>query len=164
MDLALAKFVEAKLPRRAKLDAAQYGLLTQACRQAKEALLGPNPPAQQTVTVVGRGRSVIGGTLHAPLTPDDVRQVIFDGFFPNVAGGDSAERGAKAGLHEMGLPYVSDPAVTRHLAAFLAASPAARLVPRRSSSTAASSSPPACATGSSTSCAAGTTLPGSRSC
>src|SRR5262249_25753089 len=28
-------------------------------------------------------------------------------------------RGARVGLHEMGLPYVSDPAVTRHLSAFL---------------------------------------------
>ena len=46
MDLALAKFVEAKLPGAGRLDAAQYGLLTQACRQAKEALLGPDAPAQ----------------------------------------------------------------------------------------------------------------------
>src|SRR5207245_10565041 len=28
-------------------------------------------------------------------------------------------RGPRTGLHEMGLPYVSDPAITRHLAAFL---------------------------------------------
>src|SRR5207237_1878280 len=28
-------------------------------------------------------------------------------------------RGARTGIHEMGLPYVSDPAITRHLAAFL---------------------------------------------
>src|SRR5437870_1416264 len=40
MDLALAKFVEAKLPQAGRLDAAQYGMLTQACRQAKESLLG----------------------------------------------------------------------------------------------------------------------------
>ncbi len=85
MDLALAKFIETKLPQAGRLDAAQYGLLTQACRSAKEALLGPNPPASQTVTVVGRGRAVIGGTLHAPMTPADVQQVIFDGFFPRVA-------------------------------------------------------------------------------
>src|ERR1019366_9510758 len=99
MDLALARFVEAKLPGGAKLDAAQYALLTQACRQAKEALLSPNPPAQQTVTVVGRGRSVIGGTIHAPLTLADVRQVIFDGFFPVVKADEIPQRGARAGLH-----------------------------------------------------------------
>jgi hypothetical protein len=119
MDLALAKFVEAKLPGAGRLDAAQYGLLTQACRLAKETLLGPAPPASQTVTVVGRGRAVIGGTLHAPLTPADVRQVLFEGFFPVVPVDAEPQRGARTGLHEMGLPYVSDPAVTRHLAAFL---------------------------------------------
>ncbi|HEY7422667.1 MAG TPA: Hsp70 family protein, partial [Gemmataceae bacterium] len=119
MDLALAKFVEAKLPGAGRLDAVQYGLLTQACRQAKETLLSPNAPASSTVTVIGRGRAVIGGTLHAPLTPADVRQVILDGFFPVVPADALPQRGARAGLHEMGLPYVSDPAITRHLAAFL---------------------------------------------
>src|SRR5205807_5761291 len=59
MDLALAKYVESKLPGAGRLDATQYGLLTQACRFAKETLLGPHPPASQPVTVVGRGRSVI---------------------------------------------------------------------------------------------------------
>jgi hypothetical protein len=121
MDLALAKFVEAKLPGAGRLDAAQYGLVTQACRLAKETLLGPTPPASHTVTVVGRGRQVIGGTMHTKLTPADVRQVIFDGFFPPVPADSEPARGARTGLHEMGLPYVSDPAVTRHLAGFLKA-------------------------------------------
>src|SRR5262245_33799590 len=53
MDLALARAVEAKLG--AKLDAAQYGQLIQACRQAKEALLAPDPPADYPVTVMGGG-------------------------------------------------------------------------------------------------------------
>ncbi len=119
MDLALAKFVETKLPSPSRLDAVQYGVLTQACRLAKETLLGPNAPPSFTVTVIGRGRAVIGGTLHAPLTPDDVRKVILDGFFPVVSVDALPQRGARAGLHEMGLPYVSDPAITRHLAAFL---------------------------------------------
>ena len=119
MDLALAKFVEVKLPGAGRLDAVQYGLLTQACRQAKETLLGTNAPEKLTVTVIGRGRAVIGGTLHAPLTPAEVRQVILDGFFPVVPTDALPQRGARAGLHEMGLPYVSDPAITRHLAAFL---------------------------------------------
>jgi molecular chaperone DnaK (HSP70) len=119
MDLALAKFVETRLPQAGKLDAAQYGLLTQACRLAKETLLGRAPPESFTVTVMGRGRQVIGGTLHAALTPADVRQVILDGFFPFVPADSDPQRGARVGLHEMGLPYVNDPAVTRHLAAFL---------------------------------------------
>jgi molecular chaperone DnaK (HSP70) len=119
MDLALAKFVETKLPGAGRLDAAQYGMLTQACRQAKESLLGPNPMASYTVTVMGRGRQVIGGSLHTTLGPEDVRKAILDGFYPLVERNAEPQRGARTGLHEMGLPYVSDPAITRHLASFL---------------------------------------------
>src|SRR5262249_8534866 len=75
MDLALAKFVEGKLGNAAgRLDAVQYSLLTQACRQAKEALLAPSPPHAPTATVMGRGRSVIGGSLPTSPTPPDVHQ------------------------------------------------------------------------------------------
>src|SRR5262245_2313204 len=119
MDLALAKAVEAKLPGAGKLDAAQYGTLVQACRNAKEALLKPNPPANFSVTIMGRGRSVIGGAMNTQLSPDEVKRVLFDGFFPQSPRDAEPQRGARAGLHEMGLPYVNDAAVTRHLAQFL---------------------------------------------
>jgi hypothetical protein len=119
MDLALAKRIESKLPGAGRLDAAQYGMLTQACRQGKESLLGPAPPASYSVTVMGRGRQVIGGSLNAALGPGDVREAILEGFFPPVPRDSEPQRGARTGLHEMGLPYVSDPAITRHLASFL---------------------------------------------
>src|SRR5439155_2515075 len=51
MDLAMAREVESKFGN-AKLDAAQFGQLIQACRLAKEALLGPKPPASYPVTIV----------------------------------------------------------------------------------------------------------------
>jgi hypothetical protein len=117
--LARAKLVETKLPAAGRLDAAQYGMLTQACRQGKESLLGTAPPASYSVTVMGRGRQVIGGALHTKLEPDDVRKAILDGFFPIVPRDADPQRGARTGLHEMGLPYVSDPAITRHLASFV---------------------------------------------
>ena len=60
MDLALAKAVEAKLPG-GKLDAAQFGALVQACRAAKEALLGPNAAAD----VPGHGRWAAAGRSSA---------------------------------------------------------------------------------------------------
>ncbi len=119
MDLALAKQMEARLPQAGKLDAAQFGMLVQSCRQAKEQLLAPKHPASVSVTVQGRGRSVVGGSLHTQITPDDVRQAILDGFFPVVPPDSEPVRSARAGLQEMGLPYVADPAVTKHLAAFL---------------------------------------------
>lgn len=117
MDLALAKSVEAKLP--AKIDAAQFGALVQACRQAKEALLGIDPPDHFPVTVVGRGRSVVGGSISINITADDVKSALFDGFFPVVPFDAEPGKSARTGLQEMGLPYVADPAITRHLAAFV---------------------------------------------
>ena len=119
MDLALAKFVETRLPGAGRLDAAQYASLTQACRTAKEVLLGKEPPASYPVTVMGRGRQVISGTQTTNLTPADVRRIIFEGFFPLVPRDAEPQRGSRGGLHEMGLPYVSDPAISRHLGAFL---------------------------------------------
>jgi hypothetical protein len=119
MDLALAKAVEAKLPRAGRLDAAQYGMLVQACREAKEALLSSDPPISFPVTIMGRGRSVVASAMHTELTRDEVTQVLFEGFFPQTPRDVVPQRGTRMGLHEMGLPYVSDPAITRHLAAFL---------------------------------------------
>jgi len=119
MDMALARQVEGRLPQAGKLDAAQFGMLVQSCRQAKEVLLGPKPPPGISVTVQGRGRAVIGGSLHTQITPDDVQRAILEGFFPFVSRDAEPQRSARAGLQEMGLPFVSDPAVTTHLAAFL---------------------------------------------
>jgi len=48
-----------------------------------------------------------------------VRRTVFDGFFPQVPRDAEPMRGSRTGLHEMGLPYVSDPAITKHLAVFL---------------------------------------------
>jgi hypothetical protein len=72
-----------------------------------------------SVTVQARGRSVVGGSLHTQIAPDDVKQAILEGFFPQDSRDAEPQRGARTGLQEMGLPYVTDPAVTRHLAAFL---------------------------------------------
>src|SRR5262249_18835312 len=118
MDLALAKAVETKLPG-GRLDAAQFGALVQACRAAKEALLASPPRPTYPVTVMGRGRAVVGGTVSVNITPDDVKNTLFEGFFPPAAFDAELTKGAHVGLQEMGLPYVSDPAVTRHLAAFV---------------------------------------------
>ena len=119
MDLALARHAETKMPQAGKLDAAQFGMLVQSCRQAKEVLLGPNPPEKFSVTIMGRGRSVIGGSLHTHITLEDVHKTIIDGFFPEVPKDAEPTKAGRVGLQEMGLPYVNDPGITRHLASFL---------------------------------------------
>ena len=120
MDLLLARVVEQRLAR--KLEAAQFGALLSACRAAKELLLSPDAPERTSVAVAGSGSRMIGGALSAELQRDEVRAMLLDGFFPRVAASDGPARAARtAGLAELGLPYVADPAITRHAAAFLRA-------------------------------------------
>jgi molecular chaperone DnaK (HSP70) len=121
LDLTLGKLVEQRLVARTqkKLDALQWHGLVHACRLAKESLLGDDAPASAPIVVQSRGAKLIGGTLRDEITRDELDRVLFDGFFPIVARDAPLARG-RGGLQEFGLPYASDPAVTRHLAAFLA--------------------------------------------
>ncbi|HEY0194722.1 MAG TPA: Hsp70 family protein [Kofleriaceae bacterium] len=116
MDLALAAIVG--LGR--TLDALQQRALVHACRRAKEQLLGDAAPESVPVSILGRGSKLIGGTIKAEVTRAQAEAMLIDGFFPRVEAGVKAQRRRAGGLREMGLPYAHDPAVTRHLAEFLA--------------------------------------------
>jgi len=125
MDLALAHLVEARMAEQAGEDAARTRLssarlaqLTERCRAAKEQLLAEDAPSHVSVTLLGAGSRLIGASRKADLRRDDVERIVLDGFFPLNATRDEAGR-ARAGIVEFGLPYASDPAVTRHLAGFL---------------------------------------------
>jgi hypothetical protein len=120
VDVALARGVEAKVGER--LDAPRWAALVQACRLAKEKLLAEGGPPRLPVAVVGRGSRLVGSAVSSELVRDEVRRVLLDGFFPVVGADERPRRAARtAGLAELGLPYEADPAVTRHVAAFLAA-------------------------------------------
>lgn len=120
MDLALAHFVQQNGLGGRKLDSAQFSALWQACRNAKENLLsGSGAPKDQPITILGRGSSLIGGSLKAKLTREDAERVVTEGFFPLVPSDEMPARQSRAALAEIGLPYATDAAVTRHLARFL---------------------------------------------
>lgn len=120
MDLALAYAVQQRLAASGtRLDAWQMRGLSQSCRVAKETLLQGGAPKSQPVVILGRGSSVIGGTLRTELHYEEVEQTLVDGFFPRCAPSDLPKAGRRVGFQEMGLPYAADPAVTRHLAKFL---------------------------------------------
>ena len=120
IDLALAHHVEKKLGG-VRLDTEQWSALRFACRTAKEKLLVQQQPLLERwpVTIAGRGSRIIGGSIQSELTRDEVQAVALDGFFPRVARGEEPGRGARIGLQEFGLPFVSDPAVPKHMSAFL---------------------------------------------
>jgi molecular chaperone DnaK (HSP70) len=119
LDLALAHYVEAKLGA-AKLQPRQWGLLIRLCRQVKETFLGRNPPEKLSVSVAAPGAKLIGGARQVELTRAEVEGLLVDGFLPIV---ESAARptARRSGFQEFGLPYASDAAITRYLAAFLTA-------------------------------------------
>ncbi|MEZ4720087.1 MAG: Hsp70 family protein [Caldilineaceae bacterium] len=119
MDLALGRHVETKLMGApGKLDPARWAQLVAQCRAAKETLLGDPTADAIDITVVGAGGGLIAGTRKATLTRADVADLILDGFFPQVDADAAPDTRRRAGLTELGLPYVQDPAITRHLAAF----------------------------------------------
>lgn len=121
MDLALAHHVATRLQEQGHdLDPWQSVSLWHACRDVKEKLLAPDGPDQQTISVLGRGSSLIGGTISTALTAEETRQLIVDGFFPKCAADARPQRQVASGFQDIGLPYEADPAVTKQVAAFLA--------------------------------------------
>jgi len=121
MDLALAHTAaQAFAAKGTKLDAAQMLQLAHSARQAKEIILGKSKVDSAPVTVLGRGSKVIAGTIKGELTRAEVERVILEGFFPDCPRTAEPVRQRTTGLQELGLPYVADPAVTKHLATFLA--------------------------------------------
>lgn len=120
MDLALAHAIRAKLAEQgAQLDPWQVQGLTHGCRHAKEILLSDPSVAAVPVVVPSRGSRLIGGTLRTELTREEVTQALMGGFFPEVDASARPATRARAALTKLGLPYAQDPAMTRHLAAFL---------------------------------------------
>ena len=124
MDLVLAHLAESRLhPAEAsqppqKLSASRLSQLMERCRAAKELLLAADAPERAPVTLLGGGSRLVGASRTVELGRDEVRTLLVDGFLPKVDVGDIS-RPRRAGLVEFGLPYASDPAITRHLAAFL---------------------------------------------
>ncbi|WP_295882336.1 Hsp70 family protein [uncultured Thiohalocapsa sp.] len=120
MDLTLAHLVKQKLKAQGvELDRWQLQALTHGCRQAKEMLLADDSLEAVPVVVPSRGAKLIGGSIRTELTRAEVAAVLIDGFFPEVAVTEHPTQRARGALTKVGLPFAQDPAVTRHLAAFL---------------------------------------------
>jgi len=118
LDLALARRIEEKL-NAPRLSLRQRHALRRACCAAKERLLG-NPGLERLpISILGSGRAVVGGALSAEVTRDEVVEILTAGFLPLTAADDLPAHDRRVGLRELGLPFASEPAITKHLAAFL---------------------------------------------
>jgi len=119
MDITLARKVEQKLTGAVgTLDAVSFSHLVLSARLAKETLLADDAPAEFGVTLLSRGKKLLGGAKTSVESRDEVRALLLDGFLPFSGPRDVVER-QKAGLAELGLPYARDPALPRHISTFL---------------------------------------------
>jgi len=124
LDLTLAWLVESKLG--SKLSIRQRSALRRQCAAAKERILADPQLKSVEITVLGAGSSLVGGTLKTEILREEALELALEGFLPFCAIDDQPKEEARSLFRELGLPYVSDPAVTRHLAAFLNANDKAR--------------------------------------
>src|SRR5271169_5490015 len=125
VDLAIAYLLEPQLTgERGKLSGTQWADLVARCRDLKEKLLTSDgrPDEPCAISLPGRGSSFVAALRTAQLTRAEIETLLLDGFFPECAAEAYPYR-AQAALREWGLPYVSDCAVTRHLADFLRGRP-----------------------------------------
>ncbi|MCA0937186.1 hsp70 family protein [Vibrio alginolyticus] len=118
LDLALAHLAESRFNQNKKLTAASLTKLIQQTRKAKEDLLSANAPEEVKITMLGSGSKLLGGTKSIALSKEEVHQIALDGFFPLSDFSEVPDK-RRSAVVEFGLPYVADPAVSKHVAEFL---------------------------------------------
>jgi hypothetical protein len=120
MDLALAYHMKQKLEKDGTgLDKWQLLSLTHAARKAKETLLSEGDLDTVPVVVASRGSQLLGSTKRTELTRQEVTSLLVEGYFPIVPASAKPLVRPRTALQQLGLPYAADPAVTKHLSAFL---------------------------------------------
>jgi hypothetical protein len=120
MDLAAAYNVATKFAEKGtKLNPWQTVSLWHSCRSAKERLLSDESVDSHTISVLGRGSKLFGGTVSVEVNRTELSHWLLDGFFPQCELNARPQRQPASGFQEIGLPYESDPAITRHIAAFV---------------------------------------------
>jgi hypothetical protein len=120
MDLALAHAAAQQFAAKGtQLDPWQSVSLWHACRAAKEALLSEEGPGKHPVSVLGRGRKLVGGTVSIDLERQEIRELLLDGFLPECSASTEVNRRRGSGFQQIGLPYEADTGITRHIAEFL---------------------------------------------
>ena len=120
MDLATAHVVAEKFAEKGtKLNPWQSVSLWHSCRKAKETLMSPSGPETHSISVLGRGSKLIGNTVTTEVNKGEIASMLLDGFFPVCSLNDRPQTQPASGFQEIGLPFESDPGITRHIADFL---------------------------------------------
>ncbi len=126
VDLAIAyRAAESFKEQGVSLNPWQSFALRRQCRLAKERALDEKNRNQAGVddaykiTVEGRSSRLVGDALSVDLSRQEIVDLVLEGFLPICSLDDAPKRRRGVGVREIGLPYESDPAITRHIARFL---------------------------------------------
>src|SRR5689334_15401067 len=117
LDLTLAWLVETKL--NVPLSIRQRSGLRRQCSAAKEKLLNDPNLKGVEITVLGTGSSLIGKSLKSEILREEALELALEGFLPFTERGEKPKDEKRSLFRELGLPYETDPAITRHLNEFL---------------------------------------------
>ena len=117
IDLRVAALLEEQAGT--KLSIKQWSQLVAQARAVKEAVFA-DPDCSQpiAVTIAGDGASLFAQSQSVQMDRAALRSILCDEFMPHV---DAQARPSQHhdGLQRLGLPYAHDPAITKHLAAFI---------------------------------------------
>ena len=72
-----------------------------------------------SLNFIKKGTNIVGATQNIRLTREDINNTVIKSFFPECSIHDVPYKYNMGGLRRIGLPYVKDVAITRHLAKFL---------------------------------------------
>ncbi len=117
LDLTLGWLVENKLG--VALSLRQRSGLRRLCSSAKERLLSDARLPSVEVTVLGSGSSLVGKSLKTEILREEALELTLEGFLPITERGTPPQDEKRSLFRELGLPYETDPAITKHLGAFL---------------------------------------------
>jgi molecular chaperone DnaK (HSP70) len=117
LDLTLAWLAESKLSK--QLSIRQRSGLRRQCSAAKEILLCDPARKSVEITVLGGGSSIIGGALKTEITREEALELTLEGFLPKSVRGEGPKEEKRSLFRELGLPYETDPAISKHLSVFL---------------------------------------------
>ncbi len=118
LDLSIAHSAELAMRLNEKLSPRDWGMLVAGSQDAKEQFFSAVPPDELVINLAGSGRSLVGGSRQIKLYREEITQNIIEGFMPLVSLNEKPKN-VNSGFKEFGLPYVSDSAITKHLASFL---------------------------------------------
>jgi hypothetical protein len=120
MDHTLAYHLKTKFEAQGtKLDQWQYFSLVNQARSAKEKFFLDSTLEEANLSVASKGSSLIANIKSLKITKQEIEKILADGFFPLSGKEERPTESTEIALHDLGLEYEAETAITKHLAAFL---------------------------------------------